>query len=231
MPRAVLFDLGSTLWDDYPAELHCWQLLTRLLAQHGIEATLEDLIALSEHVIASYSPSLTRSMVFQLVGGRLDIYHAIFEEIKHEIIGRYRDPDEFRRLNPLFPGVHELLEKLARSYPLGVVSQNYSEAKHWMQYHGIAGYFKSISLSGKEQLYKPDLRLFLHACHGVGVEPQEAAMVGDRLDNDVWPANRLHMLSIRVLADPYRIQHPRYHTDVPDYTLECIGDLLDVVPL
>ena len=51
-------------------------------------------------------------------------------------------------------------------------------------------------------------------------------MVGDRLDNDIWPANRLHMTSVRVLADPYRIQHPRYHNDVPHYTLERIGDLL-----
>lgn len=231
MPRAILFDLGSTLWDDYPAELHYWQLLTKLLAQHGIKATLEDLLALSEHVIASYSPSLTRSMVFQLVGGRLDLYHAIFEEIKREIIERYRDPDEFRRLNPLFPGVHELLETLARSYPLAVVSQNYAEARLWMQYHGIADYFNSVSLSGNELLYKPDPRLFLHACTGVGIDPREAVMVGDRLDNDIWPANRLHMTSVRVLADPYRLQRPRYHTDVPDYTLNCIGDLLDVVPL
>lgn len=231
MPRAVLFDLGSTLWDDYPAELHHWELLTRLLGKRGIETKLEDLLALSEHVIASYSPSLTRSMVFKLVGGRLDLYHAIFEEIKHEIMERYNDPSEFRRLNPLFPGVHELLAKLARNYPLAVVSQNYLEARQWMQYHDIAGYFASISLSGKELLYKPDPRLFLHACDGLGVDPREAVMVGDRLDNDIWPANRLHMTSVRVLADPYRIQRPRYHTDVPDYTLDSIGDLLDVVPL
>ena len=62
--------------------------------------------------------------------------------------------------------MHELLESLARQYPLAVVSQNFSEARQWMKYHGIDDYFTSVSLSDKEQLYKPDPRLFLHACAG-----------------------------------------------------------------
>ncbi len=231
MPRAILFDLGSTLWDDYPTELHHWQLLVRLLAKRGIETTFEDLLVLSERVIASYCPSLTRSMIYQLAGGRLELYHAVVDDLQREILERFADAAEFCRLNPLFPGVHELLETLAKSYPLGVVSQNFAEAQQWMKFHQIDEYFTSVSLSYKEQLYKPDPRLFLHACEALGVEPQTAVMVGDRLDNDIWPANRLRMVSVRVLADPYRIQQPRYHNDVPAYTLDCISELLDVVPL
>lgn len=231
MPRAILFDLGSTLWDDYPTELHHWQLLTQLLANHGIDTSLGDLIALSEQVIASFCPSLTRSMIFQLVGRDLELYRTIVNELQHAILERFADPAEFRRLNPLFPGVHELLDSLARDYRLGVVSQNFAEARQWMTYHGIDGYFSSVSLSYSEQLFKPDPRLFLHACEALGIEASDTVMVGDRLDNDIWPANRLRMLSVRVLADPYRIQQPRYHNDVPNYTLDCIGDLLKVVPL
>jgi HAD superfamily hydrolase (TIGR01549 family) len=231
MPRAILFDLGSTLWDDYPTELYHWQLLVSLLARHGVETTFEDLLALSERVIASFCPSLTRSMIFQLVGGRMDLYQAVVADLQSEILERFTDPAEFRRLNPLFPGVHELLETLAKTYPLAIVSQNFTEAQQWMKFHGIDEYFSAVSLSYKEQLFKPDPRLFLHACSCIGVEPQAAVMVGDRLDNDIWPANRLRMQSVRVLADPYRIQRPRYHNDVPAYTLGCIGELLDVVPL
>lgn len=231
MPRAVLFDLGSTLWDDYPAELHHWQLLVALLARRGIQTTFEDLLALSERVIASYSPSLTRAMIFQLVGGKLELYYAVVHDLQRELLERFREPAEFRRLNPLFPGVHELLETLAKSYPLAIVSQNFTEAQQWMKWHGIDDYFSSVSLSYKEQLYKPDPRLFLHACDSIGVEPHTAVMVGDRLDNDIWPANRLRMVSVRVLADPYRIQQPRYHNDVPAYTLAGIGELLHSVPL
>ena len=76
------------------ADQACWR-------STASRATLEDLIALSEQVIASYSPSLTRSMVFQLVGGRLDLYHAVFDEIKHEIIWSVSATlAEFRRLKP-----------------------------------------------------------------------------------------------------------------------------------
>jgi FMN phosphatase YigB (HAD superfamily) len=54
-------------------------------------------------------------------------------------------------------------------------------------------------------------------------------MVGDRLDNDIWPANRLRMRTVRVLADPYRIQQPRYHGDAPDFTVERVADVAGVV--
>ena len=229
MVRAVLFDLGSTLWDDYPSELHQWESIIHLLARHGIAVTLTEMIALSEQVIATYCPSLTRSMVFRLVGGNIELYTSIMAERTAEMLRRFEDPVEFRRLNPLFPGVHELLEELARRYVLGVVSQNFAEAQRWMNYHDIGHYFSHTSLSGRERLYKPDPRLFLHACAGLGVAPAEAMMVGDRLDNDIWPANRLRMTTVRVLADPYRIQQPRYHGDVPQFTIERTGDLLNKV--
>jgi HAD superfamily hydrolase (TIGR01549 family) len=231
MTRAVLFDLGSTLWDDYPAELCYWQELVSLLARYGVETTLTDLIALAERMIATYCPSLTRAMVFQLTGGRPDVYRSVIDESARGILRRFKDPSEFRRLNPLFPGVHDLLEALARLYPLGVVSQNFAEARQWMKYHDLDKYFSSVSLSDTERLYKPDPRLFLRACASMGVETDEAVMVGDRLDNDIWPANRLRMTTVRVLADPYRIQQPRYHGDVPQFTIERTGDLLNAVPL
>jgi len=44
-PGAILFDLGSTLWDDYPAELFYWELLSSMLAGRGIEATLDGIMS------------------------------------------------------------------------------------------------------------------------------------------------------------------------------------------
>ena len=229
--RAVLFDLGSTLWDDYPAELHQWGFLSGLLSARGIEVSLEEIIERARVAIASYSPSLTRAILWHFVGGDRPLYDELAARLSRESIERFSDPAEFRRLNPLFPGIHELLEKLARRCPLAVVSQNFGEARHWMTFHNLAGYFRQISLSHAEGLYKPDPRLFLVPLQELGVAPGEAAMVGDRLDNDIWPANRLHMRSVRVLADPYRIQVPRYHCDVPDYTLGETRELLEQVPL
>jgi len=229
--RAVFFDLGSTLWDDYPSELAYWETLSGIFARRGLAASLEQIMALVPEVIASYCPSLTRAIVWRTVGADRQLYDEVIAELVRHMLERFRDPAEFRRLNPLFDGVPVMLDLLARKYTLAVVSQNFAEAQEWMQFHGLSSYFEHTTLSGKEHMYKPDPRLFLRTCEALNVEPREVVMVGDRLDNDIWPANRLRMTTVRVLADPYRIQQPRYHCDVPDFTVEHTPELLNIVPL
>jgi HAD superfamily hydrolase (TIGR01549 family) len=229
--KAILFDLGATLWDDYPSELAYWQCVSGLLCARGILVSLEQIVARVPAVIASFCPSLTRSLVWHFVGGDKQAYDEIIAETMRRMIERNSEAAEFRRLNPLFDGVHDMLSYLAGRYPLGIVSQNVAEARGWMAMHGIDSYFTQVSLSGPERLYKPDPRLFLLTCEALGVEPRDTVMVGDRLDNDIWPANRLHMTTVRVLAEPYRIQQPRYHNDVPDFTVERVADVLKALPL
>jgi len=229
MVKAILFDLGSTVWDDYPAELYQWSVLARLLSNFGIQVTHEEIIAKAYEIIPTYSPSLTRAIAWQYVNGDREAYFALIAELVKELKSKLSDPVEFKRLNPLFPGIPELLAELARDYPLAVVSQHYAEVERWMEDHEIGDYFKHVTVSGKEKLYKPDPRLFERCCQALDVAPQDVMMVGDRLDNDIWPANRLKMTTVRVLADPYRCQQPRYHTDMPDYTIEYTTDLPEVL--
>lgn len=229
MLKAIFFDLGSTLWDDYPVVQLAWQVLERLLAELGIKASQADIAATAREVIASYSPSLNRAVVWRYVDGDEEKYQQVMAALIEETKGRFADPQEFKRLHPLFPGVHQLLERLSARYALAVVSQHFAEVEHWMGFHGIRKYFRHLSVSEAERLYKPDPRLFLQPCKALEIDPREALMVGDRLDNDIWPANRLEMTTVRVLADPYRIQRPRYPRDVPDFTIERIADLATII--
>jgi HAD superfamily hydrolase (TIGR01509 family) len=131
----------------------------------------------------------------------------------------------FRRLNPLYPGVRELLGDLSRRYTLAVVSQHVATAERYMSFHGIDSFFEHVTISDNEKLYKPDPRLFALTCQAVGVDPEGVVMVGDRLDNDIWPANRLKMTTVWVKAEPYCRQRPRYHTDVPDFSIGNVVEL------
>ncbi len=225
MFQAIFFDLGATLWDDYPAELHQWRIVARLLGQRGVPTTAEGIEHLVDEVIASYCPSLTRSIIWRLLDGNQEQYWQVCGELVSELRQLYSDPAQFVKLNPLFPGVPGMLAELAQQFPLAVVSQHFAEAQHWLEVHGIAQYFSHTALSMQEELYKPDPRLFLTACSALSVEPQRVMMVGDRLDNDIWPANRLRMTSVRVLAEPYRRQQPRYHLDAPRFTLKQVTEL------
>ncbi|MBN2083109.1 HAD family hydrolase [bacterium] len=228
-PEVVFFDLGSTLWDDYPAELHMWEYARQLLADYGISVSHDEILAKTQSVIHSFCPSLTRATVWQLTNGDRAIYNDVLDKLVSDLISRQNDPAEFKRLNPLFPGIHELLSRLKQHYRLGVISQHFKQVKKWLTNYGLEQYFEHLAVSGDVQLYKPDPRLYLSACQAMSVDPKRALMVGDRLDNDIWPANRIGMLTVRVLSDPYRIQQPRYNRDLPDYTIECTTDLAEIL--
>jgi len=150
------------------------------------------------------------------------------EELATSMLELFRDKGAFVKMNPLFAGVPDMLSTLSGNYRLAVVSQNFSEANLWMKWHGIHQFFDWISLSSSEDIYKPDPRLFKAACDGLEVSPEDCIMVGDRLDNDIWPANRLRMKTVRVMADPYRIQQPRYERDLPDHTIENVSEILEL---
>ena len=225
MKRVILFDLGSTLWDDYPTELFQWRLLRRLLEPFGIIVSEEQIDALVPQVIASYCPSLTRGLAFRLCDGDAAISRQVMDRLAAEMLSKFEDRDAFLKLNPLFDGVKGMLTGLAKDFRLGVISQNYAQADKWMEWSGIRHFFGHVTLSSRNGIFKPDPRLFAGACVSMGVAPSDCVMVGDRLDNDIWPANRLQMTTVRVLAGPFRCQQPRYERDVPDFTIERIADL------
>jgi FMN phosphatase YigB (HAD superfamily) len=59
----------------------------------------------------------------------------------------------------------------------------------------------------------------------LGISPEEAVMVGDRLDNDVYPAKRLGMRTIRVLSWPFSLQEARTPAEEPDATIRELKEL------
>ena len=61
---------------------------------------------------------------------------------------------------------------------------------------------------------------------GMGVKPEEAVMVGDRLDHDIFPAKLLGMKTVRVLRGPYRRQQPPTFLYVPDVSISGLSHLL-----
>ena len=86
-----------------------------------------------------------------------------------------------------------------------------------LEAHGIAKYFESQAVSGTHGFYKPDVRLFLHACEALGVAPEECIMVGDRIDCDIVPAKQLGMRTVRLRTGRHASQEPRSEDERPAY--------------
>jgi HAD superfamily hydrolase (TIGR01549 family) len=98
---------------------------------------------------------------------------------------------EYRRLQPLRSGVPEALERLAGRYRLATLSNNVLRVKDLLEEYGIGHVFSAWGISEEVGSSKPDRGLFDHVLDQAGCRPAEAMMVGDRLDNDILPAQRL----------------------------------------
>lgn len=64
---------------------------------------------------------------------------------------------------------------------------------------GLAGLLDAIVVSEEVGYRKPQPEIFLHALAQLGVEPEHAMFVGDRLDTDVQGAARVGMTTVQAL--------------------------------
>jgi len=91
--------------------------------------------------------------------------------------------------------------------------------------------FVSICLSSAElALEKPDPAIFRLALCRAKCAPEEAAMIGDRLDNDIRPARLQGWKTIRILQGFAKFQLPRDEFDEADATVTKLMELLPLFP-
>lgn len=120
-------------------------------------------------------------------------------------------PDE---LEKLYPGVPEMLADLDKRYALGIIANQKEGLEERLDKFGIRTFFQVIVGSGDVGAAKPDLEIFRHALYLAGCDTRDAVMVGDRLDNDIVPAQQLGMRTVWVrqgyggLGNPVLLEKP-----------------------
>ncbi len=116
-----------------------------------------------------------------------------------------------------------------RGYRLGLIAnQNYGteqRLKNWDLHH----YFEVIAASAELGMAKPDQAIFEWALKQADCRPQDAAMVGDRMDNDIAPANRLGIHTVRLKRGLGAYHEPQSDDEVAEYTVSTLAELLDLL--
>ena len=116
-----------------------------------------------------------------------------------------------------------------RGYKLGVIAnQNYGtevRLKNW----NLLRFFEVIAASAELGMAKPDPAIFEWALKKADCSPQNAVMVGDRMDNDMEPANCLGMHSVRLKRGLGAYHEPQSDDEVPEYTISMLAELLDLL--
>lgn len=200
--RWIFFDIGSTLVDETKAYDH---RAREMLAQTDIGFSTFD------------------QKRMELAKQGLD---GNSEAIKY--FGLQKTPWHTEDETP-FADALETLEVLkARGYRLGIIANEVAGLERRLDAWGLLKYVDVVAASAELGVDKPDQRMFEKALEMAGCQPWEAVMVGDRLDNDIFPAKALGMKTVWIRQGLAKYQHIDLGKPGADWIIEALSDLKEV---
>ena len=166
-----------------------------------------------------------------------DIYHEI-EKATIEGLPQFRTVINRFNFSTMVPYHHELetmyeeapqvLEALSQKYELGVIANQLDGLRERLESFGILKYFKYVISSWDVKVMKPDIRIFEYALNLANCKPQDAVMIGDRIDNDTSPAQSLGMKAVWIKQGFGKLQTVLAKKNPPDYEVENLTELLKI---
>lgn len=233
--RAVLFDLGYTLWDvDYSGERRAYESLRRRLAKElgrpiPPARVLRDAAATvflretAAWVHGQQEQKPTQEIyreAFEPLG--LDIPPAELAEMAETALSR-----SIRyTVDPETPNVLRALEE--RGLKVGAVSNTYQSSRaltRSLRAHGLMQYIDALVVSSEVGWEKPHPAVFQEALRRLGVAAEEAVFVGDIVWADVQGAQALGMKA--VLTHQYRQEDPG--DAKPDLIVDRLAEVVGYV--
>lgn len=165
----LFFDVGSTLVDEHLAYEH------RMREMADLANT-------------TYSSVYETAMTFYKQNKKGDLEAAKLLGVE---LPKWHKEDEI-----LYSDAAKCLEILSGRYKIGIIANQSLGTKERLEQHGILQYIDLVIASAEEGVAKPDKRIFEIALNRSNCKPDEAVMVGDRIDNDIVPAKRMGMHTV-----------------------------------
>ena len=135
-------------------------------------------------------------------------------------------PEWDNSLEKLYEAVPNLIKGLYGKYKLGIIANQSLGTQERIDKWGIGKYFDVVMASAEAGCAKPDPKIFTMALQKAKCEPNDAVMVGDRLDNDIIPAKKLGMKTVWVRQGYAIYQSIDDERKRPDYIVDSIDELI-----
>ena len=197
----LFFDIGSTLVDETKVYDDIFQK-----------------IAVAAGVSAEYVKNMAIGFYRQNKRGHREVMRLLGVEY----------PEWSPLYEELYPDTVKCLEVLEKKYRLGIIANQIPGAEKRLEGMGIRRYFDLIVTSAEEGVAKPDPGIFRIALNRAGCAPEQAVMIGDRIDNDIVPAKQMGMKTVRIKQGVGKYWNIQGECETPDYEVNSLSELLSI---
>ena len=130
----------------------------------------------------------------------------------------------------LYSDVHSTLAALLqKGYKLGIIANQKFGTAECLKAWSLRQYFDVIAASAEIGYAKPDKKIFEKAFELAKCTAEESVMVGDRLDNDIIPANALGMKTVWLKSGLAKYQSAELGNGLADYQIYKLSELLSIL--
>jgi len=130
-------------------------------------------------------------------------------------------------------GVFEVLQAIRKEgYRIGMIA-NGDSAGCWniIEATSLQDYFNAIVISEEVGIEKPDKKIFEVALARLGAKPENAVMVGNRIDTDILGANSFGMKSVWFRWNTRYNDIIDRSQEKPDFTINSLFELPGLLAL
>ena len=131
-------------------------------------------------------------------------------------------------LEVLYPDTKALLQRLSQKYKIGIIANQDFGTEQRLTDFNVHQHIDLVIASAEEGVAKPDLRIFQIALARADCKPEEAVMVGDRIDNDIIPANKIGMTTMWIKQGFGSYAEPKTVEEQPDYIVNSLAEITEV---
>ena len=130
-----------------------------------------------------------------------------------------------RELFRFYYDAEQTLSILSQKYKLGIIANQSRDVLQLLDKFNFRDFFNVVIISSEVNMNKPDPRIFQLAMDRVANNSKRYVMIGDRLDTDISPANKLGMKTIRYTNSLFRLQEPIDESEMATHVVNRLSEI------
>jgi FMN phosphatase YigB (HAD superfamily) len=222
LAQAIIIDLHDTLTDESNNEKEALTLVRQIVATAGVRVTEQAFAAAQQFAIDSFAPNHWEAMIFKLVSRDTTLGLRCSGAFKKN----------FKRKIKVRPEGEAIIAACKqRGWKLALAHAPSKEEEEALKEKGLLDQFDVKGPPAAMKIQLPDMRVLEFLLGSLGIVPADCIMLGNRVDNDIRPANNLRMTTIQLQVGIHgKKQFARDLKDVPDYEAPNLEALMHVIP-